>query len=73
MNSLATEAMQSWFIVKVAVALSPILIFGVADIIGWFLRRTLWRRPEGDPGVGGHARNGFGSSAIVIRPTADPD
>jgi hypothetical protein len=53
MNSLATEAMQSWFIVKIAVALSPILTFGIADIIGWFLRRTLWRRPEVKPRPGG--------------------
>jgi hypothetical protein len=49
MNSLTTEAMQSWFLVKVAVGLSPILTFGIADIIGWFLRRVRWLRPEVEP------------------------
>jgi hypothetical protein len=46
MNSLAAEATQSWFVVKVAVALTPMLTFWIADGIGWFLRRTLWRRSE---------------------------
>jgi len=45
MNSLPDAAGQSWFIVKMAVALSPILAFWAADVIGWFLGRTLWRRP----------------------------
>jgi hypothetical protein len=49
MNGLPAETTQSWFFVKAAVALSPILIFWIADIIAWFLRRTLWRRPAGDP------------------------
>jgi hypothetical protein len=38
---------------KVAVALSPILVFGIADIIGWLLRRTIWRHPEVEPRPGG--------------------
>lgn len=43
MDNLPAGATQSWFVVKVAVALSPILIFWAADGIGWFLRCTLWR------------------------------
>ena len=47
MDSLPTGATQSWFIVA-AVGLSPILVFFVADVIGWVLRRR-WRkrRPYG--------------------------
>ena len=49
MHSLAAGSTQSWFIVKATVALSPILAFCVADVIGWVLRRTLWRHPEMPP------------------------
>jgi hypothetical protein len=31
---------QFWFVVKVAVALTPMLTFWIADGIGWFLRRV---------------------------------
>ena len=41
MNGLPAETTQSWFFVNAAVALSPILTFWIADIIAWFLRRTL--------------------------------
>jgi hypothetical protein len=36
---------QFWFVVA-GVALTPMLTFSIADGIGWFLRRTLWQRPE---------------------------
>jgi hypothetical protein len=49
MHSLPAGATQSWFIVKVAVALSPSLIFWAAGVIGWLLRRTLWHQPETAP------------------------
>ena len=52
MNGLPAETTQSWFFVKAAVALSPILTFWIADIIAWFLRRTLGGAPEGDPQTG---------------------
>ena len=39
---------QFWFVVA-GVALTPMLTFGIADGIGWFLRRTLGRRPEVEP------------------------
>jgi hypothetical protein len=39
---------QFWFVVA-AVALTPMLIFWIAGVIGWFLRHTLWRRPEVNP------------------------
>jgi hypothetical protein len=52
MNSLPAEVSQSWFMVKAAVAVSPMLTFWIADIIGWLLRRTIWRRPEGKPQIG---------------------
>ena len=44
MDSLAAGPTQSWFVVKVAVALSPILTLWAAGVIGWVRRRTLWRR-----------------------------
>ena len=44
MDRLSAEVTQSWFVAKAAVALVPIVTFGAADVIGWFLRRTLWRR-----------------------------
>jgi hypothetical protein len=52
MNSLPAEATQSWFVAKVAVALSPILTFWAVGVIDWFLRRTLWPRPEAGPSLG---------------------
>ena len=42
---------QFWFVVA-AVALTPMLTLRVADGIGWFLRRTLWRCPEVEPQSG---------------------
>jgi len=39
---------QFWFVVA-GVALTPMLTFLIADGIGWFLRRTLWQRPEVPP------------------------
>jgi len=49
MDSLPTGATQSWFIVA-AVGLSPIVVFFVADVIGWVLRRKwLKRRSCGAP------------------------
>ena len=44
MHSLSAGVTQSWFVAKAAVALVLIVIFGAADVIGWFLRRTIWRR-----------------------------
>jgi hypothetical protein len=38
MDSVSAEATQAWFAVKVAVALSPILIFLTADVIEWLPR-----------------------------------
>jgi len=49
MNSLPAGATQSWFVVKVAVALSPILTFWAVGVIDWFLRRTLWPRSDVEP------------------------
>jgi hypothetical protein len=55
MHSFPPDATQSWFVVKAAVALSPIFVFLTADAIAWFLRCTLWRctevahRSEGEP------------------------
>jgi hypothetical protein len=42
---------QFWF-VAAGVALTPMLTFWIADGIGWFLRRTLWGRPEVAPQSG---------------------
>ena len=39
-------ATQSSFIGKAAIALSPMLTFWAAGVIGWFLRRALLERPE---------------------------
>jgi hypothetical protein len=36
---------QFWFVVA-GIALTPMLIFGIADGIGWFLHRALGQRPE---------------------------
>jgi len=56
-DSLPAGPTQSWFFVKAAVAFSPILTFWAAGVIGWFLRRTLWRRPEVAPQSGGLVRD----------------
>jgi len=42
---------QFWF-VAAAVALTPMFTLWIADVIGWVLRRTLWRRPEVVPQPG---------------------
>jgi hypothetical protein len=54
MDSLAAEATESWFVAKVIVALSPVLTLWAAGVIGWVLRRTLWRRSGVGPQSGGH-------------------
>ena len=46
MHDLLSEPTRSWFAVKAAIALSPIFTFLIADVMGWLLRRTLWRRLE---------------------------
>jgi hypothetical protein len=46
MNSLPAGATQSGFIVKAAVALSPMLILSAAGAIDWFLRSLPWPRSE---------------------------
>jgi len=35
-----------FWLVAAAFALTPMLTLWIVDIIGWFLRRTLWRRPD---------------------------
>ena len=60
MHSLSAGVTQSWFVAKAAVALVPIVIFGAADVIGWFLRRTLWRRKTRRLGRGVQGANGPG-------------
>ena len=42
---------QYWLAVA-AVVLTPMLTFWIVDVIGWFLRRTLWRQPETAPRSG---------------------
>jgi hypothetical protein len=42
---------QYWFVV-VAVVLTPMLAFWIIEVIGWFLRRALWRHPETAPRSG---------------------
>ena len=49
MSSPPVGAAQSWFVVKSAVAISPILIFWAAGAIEWFLRRTIWPHAEMPP------------------------
>ena len=49
MHGVLSETAQSWFVAKAAVALTPIFILGTADVIGWFLRRTVRRRIEVPP------------------------
>ena len=52
MDNLPGGAIQSWFVVKVTVELSPILTFWAAGVIGWFLRSS-----EVAPQSGGHPRD----------------
>jgi hypothetical protein len=56
-DSLAAGSTQSWFVVKATVALSPIIAFWTAGLIGWVRRRTLWRRSEVAPRSGVHPRD----------------
>ena len=42
---------QYWFVMAV-VLLTPMLTFWIIDIVGWVLRRTLWRHPEMPPQLG---------------------
>ena len=67
MNGLPAETTQSWFFVKALVALSPIFTFWIADIIAWFLRRTLGGAGGGlRPGVSRPATSRRCSSARVM-------
>jgi hypothetical protein len=43
------ELTQSWFVAKAAIALSPIIGFGTADLIRWLLRRAGWQRTATKP------------------------
>jgi hypothetical protein len=52
MQAATTEAMQLWFVAKAAVALSPILVFLTADVMGRLVaprseRETTRREPAG--------------------------
>jgi hypothetical protein len=52
MDSFSAEATQSWFVAKVAVALSPVVILTSADVIGWLmrtLRRHTAKAPQSEP------------------------
>ena len=60
MHSLSARVTQSWFVAKAAVALVPIVIFGAADVIGWFLRRSFWRRTTMAPRSDVQGTNGPG-------------
>jgi hypothetical protein len=42
---------QYWFVVA-AVVLTPMLAFWIIEVIGWFLRRALWRHPGTEPQSG---------------------
>ena len=52
MVSFSAEPTQSWFVAKVAVALSPVVILTTADVIGWLmrmLRRHTAKAPQSEP------------------------
>ena len=52
MDSFSAEATQSWFVAKVAVALSPVVILTTADVISWLmrmLRRHTAKAPQSEP------------------------
>jgi hypothetical protein len=57
MHTLPAQETQSWFLAKAAVALSPMLSLWAAGVIGWVLRRTLWRRSGVGPQSGDHPRD----------------
>ena len=69
MHTLPAQETQSWFVVKVAVALSPILTLWAAGVIGWFVRRTLWARSGVAPQSGGHPRDEL-AEVIITQPAA---
>ena len=51
-NEIHMEVTQSWFVAKVAVALSPVVILTTADVIGWLmrtLRRHAAKAPQSEP------------------------
>ena len=52
MCGLSAEVTQSWFVAKAAVRLVPVVTLGAADVIGWFVRRTHWRRKKDRGSVG---------------------
>jgi hypothetical protein len=52
MNNIPAEATHYWFVVKAAVAPSPMLTFWAAGVIDWFLRRVLLERPKLAPQPG---------------------
>jgi hypothetical protein len=60
MHSLPAEGAQFWFFAKAAVGLVPIVTIGAADVIGWFLRRSLWRRTTMAPRSEVQGTNGPG-------------
>jgi hypothetical protein len=71
MHSFPADATGSWFVVKIVVALSPVLAFGTADVIGWFLCRTLrvahqseGERPRDEP-AGAAARRGEAQDGLL--------
>jgi hypothetical protein len=39
---------QYWFVVA-TVVLTPMIALWIIEVIGWILRRTLWRHPETAP------------------------
>jgi hypothetical protein len=42
-NKTHMEVTQSWFVAKVAIALTPVVILTTADVIGWLMRTLRWR------------------------------
>ena len=60
MCGLSAEVTQSWLVAKAAVGLVPVIAFGAADVIGWFLRRSFWRRPTMAPRSDVQGANGPG-------------
>ena len=81
MHSLPAGSTQSWFILKVTVALSPVLTFWAAGVIGWVRPRTLWRRAEVAPQPGGSCATNLrrlgdrhaARSKLALSPTPDPN
>jgi hypothetical protein len=56
---------QYWFVMAV-VLLTPMLTFWIIDVIGWLLRRTLWRHREMAPLSG--AQTGRDEPAGIATP-----